>query len=573
MKLSYRLQLFLCVALAFALFTLSVFIFEQSRERKFKTEAIEEKLDAYAEVVSNSIRHVPHENYPDILNTIASWLPENLRLSIIDSEGEVLYDNSVSEWDRLENHLDRPEIVEAEKNNKGTDIRVSESTQQKYLYYVKNEGDIFIRVALSYDIQVQRFFQSDNIFLYVIILLFLTVLFILNKISTNFSKSIVELRNFALDPAGNKQLHFPKNEIGEIGKEIAENYTELRHRKEKIELEQEKLLQHIQNSKEGICFFSSDKKPSYYNGLFLQYIHNITDEPNSDPAVILYDPLFKEIQRFIDSTEDYFTECYLKQQGKVFSVRAVRFDDGSFEVILNDVSKQEKIKQLKQQMVSNIAHELRTPVTGIRGYLETVLDKEVEEETKRHFLIQAFHQTKVLSELIQDMSLINKMDEAGQSLEKTALHLDSLLERLKEDYALLLKDNKIHLKISVPDNTILYAHESLIYSMFKNLMDNAIRYGGGNMDIHISMYKEDAKYCYFLFYDTGIGLADEKHLSRIFERFYRVEEGRTRDSGGSGLGLSIVKNAVSIHGGTIIAKNRREGGLEFLFHLEKYPKK
>lgn len=571
MKLNYRLQLFLCVALAFSLFTLSVFLFERTREKKLKTEAIEERLGAYAEIVSNGIRNEPIDNYPTVLTSLTAWLPSNLRLSIIDSKGKVLYDNSVSEWSNLENHLNRPEITKAQKNNKGTDIRVSDSTKKKYLYYVKNEGGVFIRVALSYDIQLQRFFQSDNIFLYVIILLFLTVLFILNKISTTFSKSIIELRNFALNPTKNKRLQFPKNEIGEIGREIAENYSELRNRKEKIELEQEKLLQHIQNSKEGIGFFSSEKKPDYYNGLFLQYIHNITDEPNSDPATIFFDPLFGEIQHFIDNTEEDFIEWALKKQGKVFSIRAVRFEDGSFEVIINDVSKQEKIKQLKQQMLSNIAHELRTPVTGIRGYLETLLDKEVDEETKRHFLSQAFNQTKVLSELIQDMSLINKMDEAGQSLEKKAVHVDVLMEKLKEDYSLVLEHNNIHLHMSVPERSIINAHENLVYSLFKNLMDNAIRYGGENIDIHISLYKKEGEYCYFSFYDTGTGLADEKHLGRIFERFYRVEEGRTRDSGGSGLGLSIVKNAVAIHGGSIIAKNRKNGGLEFLFHMEKYP--
>lgn len=565
------MQLFLCVALAFSLFTMGVFFFEQSREKKLKTEAIEERLGAYAEIVGNRIRNESMADYPTVLDSLTAWLPSNLRLSIIDSKGEVLYDNSVSEWKSLESHLNRPEIAEAQKNNKGTDIRVSDSTQEKYLYYVKNEGGLFIRVALSYDIQVQRFFQSDNIFLYVIILLFLIVLFILNKISTTFSKSIIELRNFAVNPTKNKQLHFPKNEIGEIGREIAENYSELRSRKEKIELEQEKLLQHIQNSKEGISFFSSDKKPNYYNGLFLQYIHNITDEPNSDPKVIFSEPLFGEIHDFIDDTENHFIEWTIKKQGKVFSVRAIRFDDGSFEVILNDVSKQEKVKQLKQQMLSNIAHELRTPVSGIRGYLETLLDKDVEKEIKHHFLSQAYNQTKVLSELIQDMSLIHKMDEAGQTLEKTAVHIDALLENIKEEYALLLKNNNIGLKIRISEHSVIKANESLIYSLFKNLMDNAIRYGGTNIDIHISLYKKDDKYCYFSFYDTGAGLADEKHLSRIFERFYRVEEGRTRDSGGSGLGLSIVKNAVAIHGGTIFAKNRKNEGLEFLFHMERYP--
>lgn len=569
MKLNFRLRLFLYVALAFALFTLIVILVEQAREKKIKTAAIEEKLDVYTEIVQKTIDNEATEKYPTLLQSLEPILPQNLRLSIIKTNGKVVYDNDVSGWERLENHLNRPEIKQAQENKTGTDIRISQSTQKKYLYYVKNEGDIFIRVALPYDIQVQQFFKSDNVFLYVIILLFITVLLILNKISTVFSKSIIELRDFALNPNKNTTLNFPKNEIGEIGKEIALNYATLRENKEKMELEQEKLLQHIHNSQEGICFFSPLKKAEFYNGLFLQFIHNITDEPNSNPSVIFSDETFAELQQFWGNTSTLFKEYHLSKQGKIFSIRIVRFEDDSFEVTINDITKQENLKLLKQQMLSNISHELRTPVTGISGYLETILEKPLDDETKQHFINQAFNQTKVLSELIQDMSLINKMDEAGQKLKKEEFNLFSLLEKIREDYSFILKENHAKLSLSIPENIIINANESLLHSIFKNLIDNAIRYAGKNIEIGIKMYKTDAEFYYFSFYDTGKGIEDEKHLTRLFERFYRVDEGRTRVVGGSGLGLSIVKNAIAIHGGSIIAKNRKEGGLEFLFHLRK----
>lgn len=569
MKLNFRLRLFLYVTFAFTLFTLSVFFVEQAREKKFKTEAIEEKLDSYTDIVQKTIHNQPAENYPKLLQSLEPLFPRNLRLSIIEPDGKVVYDNDVFLWNSLENHFDRPEIRMARKNKTGTDIRISHSTKKKYLYYVKNEGNLFVRVALPYDIQVQLFFKSDNVFLYVIILLFLTVLLILNRISNIFSKSIIELRDFALDPKKNTPLNFPKNEIGEIGKEIALNYAKLRDSKEKIELEQEKLLQHIHNSQEGICFFSREKKPEFYNGLFLQFVHNITDEPNTNPSVIFSDKTFTELQEFLENGRNSLKEYHLSEQGKTFSIRIVKFEDHSFEVIINDITKQENLKLLKQQMLSNISHELRTPVTGISGYLETILEKPLDNETKQHFIHQAFNQTKVLSELIQDMSLINKMDEAGQTLKKEEFNLFSLLEKIQEDYSLILKENHTKLLLSIPENTIINANESLIHSVFKNLIDNAIRYAGKEIEIGISLYRTDAEFYYFSFYDTGKGIQDEKHLTRIFERFYRVDEGRTRAVGGSGLGLSIVKNAIAIHGGTIIAKNRKEGGLEFLFYMRK----
>jgi signal transduction histidine kinase len=108
---------------------------------------------------------------------------------------------------------------------------------------------------------------------------------------------------------------------------------------------------------------------------------------------------------------------------------------------------------------------------------------------------------------------------------------------------------------------------NLLYSVFRNLMDNVVGHAGENIAINIDLRGEDDTFAYFSFSDNGVGIEDEKHLNRLFERFYRINEGRTRETGGSGLGLSIVKNAITFHGGTITAQNRTEGGLEFLFNL------
>lgn len=235
---------------------------------------------------------------------------------------------------------------------------------------------------------------------------------------------------------------------------------------------------------------------------------------------------------------------------------------------MNDITKQGKTRQLKQEMTSNIAHELRTPVTSIRGYLETVLEQPLDDEKKKYFITQAFDQTIVLSELIQDMSLITKMEEAPQLFKMEKINIAQTLDKLKKDLSSLLKEKKIDMQWTIPNDSVLEGNKNLIYSIFRNLTDNAIRYAGEGIKIHVNEYKEDKDFNYFSFYDTGVGV-DEIHLNRLFERFYRISEGRTRDAGGTGLGLSIVKNAVSFHKGTITAKNRKDGGLEFIFQLHK----
>ncbi len=222
-------------------------------------------------------------------------------------------------------------------------------------------------------------------------------------------------------------------------------------------------------------------------------------------------------------------------------------------------------------MTGNIAHELRTPVTVIRGYLETVLEQSLEltEDKKHHFITQAYKQTIALSELIRDMSLITKIDESLQSFKTDTVNIAQILEALKNELSVTLQEKGIDMQWNISQNVEINGNTNLIYSIFRNLTDNAINHAGENVNIRINIYNEDKNFYYLSFYDTGTGIPDESHLNRLFERFYRITEGRTRDTGGSGLGLSIVKNAVAFHRGTITAKNRNGGGLEFLFTLHK----
>ena len=569
MKLSYKIRLFLYFSFIFTIFTIGIVAFEKSRDRKLKTEALAEKLDAYIEVLNAGLL-IGNGSVTQTLDTLIELFPPNIRFSLIDKDGNVLFDNSIEDLARLENHAQRPEVIDALKSGKGTDIRTSASNSEAYLYYAKKIGNQYFRIALPYNIQTQRFLKTDNAFLYFIILFFFVILILVQIGTDRFGKSIKQLRDFALSSKKEEfeEFKFPNDELGEIGLKIAENYHQLKESKKEVVSEREKLLQHVHSSDEGICFFSPDKKVEFYNGLFIQFLNTLTEEPGSDPSDILLDETFIDINKFISERGSNYFETLVKKQGKTFSLRVNIFEDHSFEIILNDITKQGKTRQLKQEMTSNIAHELRTPVTSIRGYLETVLEQPLDDEKKKYFITQAFDQTIVLSELIQDMSLITKMEEAPQLFKMEKINIAQTLDKLKKDLSSLLKEKKIDMQWTIPNDSVLEGNKNLIYSIFRNLTDNAIRYAGEGIKIHVNEYKEDKDFNYFSFYDTGVGV-DEIHLNRLFERFYRISEGRTRDAGGTGLGLSIVKNAVSFHKGTITAKNRKDGGLEFIFQLHK----
>lgn len=225
-------------------------------------------------------------------------------------------------------------------------------------------------------------------------------------------------------------------------------------------------------------------------------------------------------------------------------------------------------RQLKQEMTSNISHELKTPVSSIRGYLEILLsDKPVDDERRRYFLERSYRQTLRLSDLIQDVSIINKLEESADLFPRTEVDAAEVATEAVADLADKAAAAGIAIRNNLPSMPLQGNHE-LLYCIFRNLVENSIAYAGTNINIVLETYKESSDYYFIHYYDTGKGVADE-YLSRLFDRFVRIDEGRSRQNGGTGLGLSIVKHSVLFHGGEIYARNRDGGGLEYFFSLKK----
>jgi len=227
-----------------------------------------------------------------------------------------------------------------------------------------------------------------------------------------------------------------------------------------------------------------------------------------------------------------------------------------------------KETQMRRELTQNISHELKTPVTSILGYTETILEHpEMDDSTQRQFIERTQSQAHRLSSLLQDISMLNRMDYASEMITMGRVDVSSIVSDIIKETALAAGAKHMTVYNHLPEIIITKGNNSLIYSIFRNLMDNAINYAGEGKTIAISAFEQDDKW-YFSFSDNGVGIPVE-HMSRVFERFYRVDKGRSRSLGGTGLGLAIVKNAVMLHGGTIIAQAPTNGGLCFKFTLKK----
>ena len=227
----------------------------------------------------------------------------------------------------------------------------------------------------------------------------------------------------------------------------------------------------------------------------------------------------------------------------------------------------EKIR-IKRQLSNNINHELKTPVASIGVCLETLLSGIALTEEKRQELIErCYTHNERLRRLLNEVSLITRMEDGSALIGKEKIVINDMLEEIADELEIMSEEEGMHLHTDFHEEVVIEGNLSLIGSIFRNLTENAIAYSEGK-NIFISLIKNDETECCIRFEDDGVGV-EEKQLPRLFERFYRVDKGRSRQKGGTGLGLSIVKHAVLFHGGSIVASNRPGGGLRFDFSLSK----
>ena len=581
--LSFSRKLFLSVISLFLVFAACFIAYQYQREKEYKVDLLHSQLQDYNARL--------HEKIPtsssiqkELNNYISSHALKDLRVTVIDLDGNVLYDSYEKNNSRFENHINRPEVVKSLTAGNGFDVRrTSETTGTPYFYSATLYKDYIIRSALPYNVSLINNLKADSHYIWFTAIVTLLLVIIFYKFTNKLGTSISQLREFAMRADRNEPIEmamqsaFPHNELGEISQHIIQIYKRLHETKEALYIEREKLITHLQISHEGLGVFTKDKKEILVNNLFTQYSNLISDSNLETTEEVFAINELKEIIHFINKNQQERSRgkgekrmsVTINKNGRTFIVECIIFQDASFEISINDVTQEEEQVRLKRQLTQNIAHELKTPVSSIQGYLETIVSNEnIPREKINVFLERCYAQSNRLSRLLRDISVLTRMDEAASMIDMERVDISVLVGNIINEVSLELDEKHITVINSLKKSIQVKGNYSLLYSIFRNLMDNAIAYAGSNIQININCFREDENFYYFSFADTGIGVSPE-HLNRLFERFYRVDKGRSRKLGGTGLGLAIVKNAVIIHGGNISAKNNQGGGLEFVFTLAK----
>ncbi len=573
MKLNSRL--FLYFFTTFLALVVVIAFFQYQREKDFRTEQLDQLLSTYNHTVNRYIElnGFDEESLDDFLRVLPD---SNVRITVVRFNGQVVYDSYFENEEKLENHASRPEI-QAANEGKGVSIRKSGSAGIEFYYLAHRFQHFYIRSALPYNVSLATALSANMYFLYIIVLVLLVASLVLFFISKNITRSIDRLQLF-LQKAENEQMEeaniiFPKDQLGQISANIVKTYKNLWQTQWQVRREREKLIQHLQISQEGLGIFSSEKKEILVNAHFTLYAQILSDKEITTVDEIFYLPEFAELNQFVDESLKqkgiHRKRLQLEKGGRIFLIQAIVFKDATFEISINDITIQEQENRLKRQLTQNISHELKTPVSSIMGYMESILNNPGLDAGRLNFFIErSFQQAQRLTSLLQDISTLNKIDESKAIFERSRVDIVEIVKDVFEDVHLQLEEKDFSVENNLTGVLAIEGNRSLLYSIFRNLTDNALAYAGSAITLRVECYREDAGNYYFSFSDNGVGV-NEEHLSRLFERFYRVDKGRSRKAGGTGLGLAIVKNAVLFHGGNISAKNIPGGGLNFIFSLAK----
>ena len=490
----------------------------------------------------------------------------NVRCTLIDKDGTVLYDSTGK---NLENHLNRIEVQNAINNGEGYSVRLSDTTREKMVYYAtKLDNGEILRTSIPFKTIV--FFTGDNIIYWVIIIIivFSFSIFLAMKLVRAIMEPLRDLENVTARIA-NGDLHIrvkqkSNGEIGSLGRTFNNMADQLQNQINQVIDKQNRLESILSSMESGVIAVDRRNRVIIINPYAKRIFgirKDITGEQISD-YIKDYD-----VNKFLNNEEDIEGEIKLlhpiERELKIKKSSIIYDLEKIGKVIaVQDISDIKRLENMRSQFVTNVSHELKTPLTSIKGFAETLKYVE-DDETRKKFLDIINKESERLSRLINDILVLSKI-ESDVFGEEEEFSPNVIIEDVLNMVKSLAESKDISLNIEQNNNQLLYGDRDKFLQLVLNLVENGIKYSNPGAEVIVRSYSEKGNYVLQV-KDTGIGIPKED-LPRIFERFYRVD--KARKSGGTGLGLAIVKHIVKTFNGEIIIDSKVDVGSVFTVKIE-----
>lgn len=544
----------------------SVFIEQQSYEAELRS-SLRATLTAAAE--TNSFA-----GNDDALSKSLSRLYKLDRVTIIRSDGKVLGD-SEADYRTMENHKNRPEVADAMKYGFGSSIRRSATIGHSMLYVaVRAKSNCILRAAVEMKNVNGRILRLLPAVTGALLLALLIAFLLAGRLTRTFLRPVHQvIDEIAEMKEGRYDLHFETVKyddlspltvsVSSLAENIRRTVSELRAEHDKIEF--------ILNSiAQGIVIVEHDTRVGYVNRAACMFLRGSVPHGALTLLDYTHDPqVTRAVEQCLRSGGSSVFDLEDEKSGRILGVSVSPVDGEWIKkgamLLVADVTQDRRSLEMRREFAANASHELKTPVTSIRGFAELISSGIVTDKRQiGDYIARIQSEAERMNDLISDILALSSLEENKK--EKPPERVD-VYETAKEVIG-NLSPQAAHGSVSLSlqgGGAFVLARPELISRLLVNLVDNAVKYNrpGGNVWVTVTARRGE---CVVSVRDTGIGIPP-KSIPRIFERFYRVDPGRSRDTGGTGLGLAIVKHIVAQLGGEISVTSRQNDGTEFIVRL------
>jgi len=536
-------------------------------------------LKAGAIMLEDLVNHSPEDPVELQKRIFVLGAKTRTRFTVINQDGVVMAD-SKEKPENMDNHAGRPEVMAALSRGFGTVTRFSDTLGLTMMYYALPVGgngllNGFVRTSVSIISVNERLRNNRNAVITGGSVSMFVALLIGFFIARSFAQPLSSITAVAESIAdGDYSQRLPisgKDEIGKLAKAFNRMAQSSQSRMETINTDRNKLLAILSGMIEGVVAVDKHERVVHINEAAEKILGIAPTSSIGKPLweVTMLVDVRQTVSGTLKSASEISKELRIpgSPSDRIVEIQSSPIRDGEGNlagavVVLHDVSELERLDTMRRDFIANVSHELKTPITAIRGLVETLIgDRLMEPEKHERFLRKIANQSMRLSSIVTDLLTISRL-ESGKNLERRLFDLRRIIVNTARALTSTGESLGVKMEIDIPDDPVnIIGDEESLFEAVNNLLDNGLKYSNEGGKVFARLFKKGDTVVIEV-EDSGVGI-EKRELKRIFERFYRVDKARSRELGGTGLGLSIVKHIAISHGGSVFVESAPGEGSVF----------